>query len=294
MDSQKSSQVTAPRPLDIVVKTRRKDIETYLQLQTDLVLHCRLGGKVYVIVPAEDASLFKNVIQNDFIVASSEQILELAGYSGEFPDTWLTQQVVKILAVHLVAHEQYLIVDSNTLIGFDFDEDFFLRGNEYVYAIGEFYDAAWELQTRNFLKLHQADRIYGFRAVNQIFLKTNVRRLINYVEALYQKNFVAILLSYSDEFCTEYWAEYALYGVFVRCILDGTGHYFERRRDVVHFSFREDFSEFLAEVKRERPLMIKFHKRRPRYELTSDEYAKYVATIKAVYGDPRSAAEGRM
>ena len=294
LDSQKSSQVTAPRPLDIVVKTRRKDVETYLQLQTDLVMHCRLGGKVYVIVPGEDVSFFRGIIQNDFIVASSEQILELAGYSGEFPDTWSTQQVVKILAMHLVAHEQYLIVDSNTLIGFDFDEDFFLRGNEYVYAIGEFYDAAWELQTRNFLKLHQADRIYGFRAVNQIFLKTNVRRLINYVEALYQKNFVAILLSYSDEFCTEYWAEYALYGVFVRCILDGTGHYFERRRDVVHFSFREDFSEFLAEVKRERPLMIKFHKRRPRYELTSDEYAKYVATIKAVYGDPRSAAEGRM
>jgi hypothetical protein len=283
LDPQTSSQVTTSRPLDIVVKTRRKDIETYLQLQTDLVLHCRLGGKVYVIVPAGDVSLFKKVIQDDFIVASSEQILDLAGYSGKFPDTWSTQQVVKILAMHLVGHEQYLIVDSNTLIGFDFDEDFFRRGNEYVYAIGEFYDAAWELQTRNFLKLHQADRIYGFRAVNQIFLKTNVRRLINHVEALYQKNFVAILLSYPDEFCTEYWTEYALYGVFVRCILDGAGHYFERRHDVVHFSFREDFSKFLAEVKRERPLMIKFHKRRPRYELTSDEYANYVATIKAVY-----------
>jgi Family of unknown function (DUF6492) len=288
LDSQKSSQVTAPRPLDIVVKTRRKDAETYLQLQTDLVMHSRLGGKVYVIVPREDVSFFSGIIQNDFIVASSEQILELAGYSGEFPDTWSTQQIVKILAAHLVAHDQYLIVDSNTLIGFDFDESFFLRGADYVYAIDEFYDVAWELQTRNFLKLNQAGRIYGFRAVNQIFIKANVRRLINYVEALYQRNVVAILLSYSDEFCTEYWAEYALYGVFVRCILDGTGHYFERRRDVVHFSFREDFSEFLAEVKRERPLMIKFHKRRPRYELTSEEYAKYVAKIKAVYGAPRS------
>jgi Family of unknown function (DUF6492) len=288
LDSQKSSQVTAPRPLDIVVKTRRKDVETYLQLQTDLVMHCRLGGKVYVIVPGEDVSFFRGIIQNDFIVACSEQILELAGYSGEFPDTWSTQQIVKILAAHLVAHDQYLIVDSNTLIGFDFDEKFFLRGVDYVYAIGEFYDAAWELQTRNFLKLYQADRIYGFRAVNQIFIKANVRRLIHYLEALYQRNVVAILLSYSDEFCTEYWAEYALYGVFVRCILDGKGHYFERRRDVVHFSFREDFSEFLAEVKRERPLMIKFHKRRPRYELTSDEYSKYVAKIKAVYRAPRS------
>jgi hypothetical protein len=293
-DSQRSLQMTVPKPLDIVIKTRRKDLVTYLQLQADLVTHSRLGGNVYVIVPGEDVSLFMGVIHKDFIVASSEQVLELAGYSGEFPDTWTTQQVVKILAMYLVAHEQYLILDSNTLIGFDFDENFFLRGTEYVYALREFHDAAWELQTRNFLKLHQAGRIYGFRAVNQIFIKENVNRLIDYVEALYKGNVVAILLNYSDEFCTEYWAEYALYGVFIRCILDGTGHYFERRDDVLHFSFKKEFSEFLAEVERERPLMIKLHKRRPSYELTSDEYAKYVAEIKASYRVPHSAAEGRM
>ena len=293
-DSQRSLQVTVPRPLDIVIKTRRKDLATYLQLQIDLATHCCLGGNVYVIVPGEDVSLFKGIIHKDFIVASSEQVLELAGYSGEFLDTWSTQQIIKILATHLVAHEQYLVVDSNTLISFDFDEKFFLRGANYVYALGEFHDAAWELQTRNFLKLHQADRIYGFRAVNQIFIKENVKRLIDYVEALYKTNVVAILLNYSDEFCTEYWAEYALYGVFTRCILDGTGHYFERRHDVLHFSFRNDFSEFLAEVERERPLMIKFHRRRASYELTSEEYAKYVAEIKAAYRVPRPAAEGRM
>ena len=249
---------------------------------------------MYVIVPGEDVSLFRGVIHKDFIVASSEQVLELAGYSGQFPDTWSTQQVVKILATHLVAHEQYLIIDSNTLIGFDFDENFFLHGTDYVYALGEFHDAAWELQTRNFLKLHQADRIYGFRAVNQIFIKRNVKRLIDYVEALYKKNVVAVLLDYSDEFCTEYWAEYALYGVFIRCILDGAGHYFDRRHDVLHFSFKKDFSEFLAEIERERPLMIKFHKRRPSYELTSNEYAKYVAEIKNAYRVPHSAAEKRI
>jgi Family of unknown function (DUF6492) len=291
-DSQRSSQMIVPGPLDIVIKTRRKDLVTYLQLQADLATHCRLGGKVYVIVPGEDVSLFSGVMQKDFIVASSEQVLELAGYSGEFPDTWLTQQVVKILAMHLVEHEQYLILDSNTLIGFDFDENFFLYGIDYVYALGEFHDAAWELQTRNFLKLHQTDRIYGFRAVNQIFIKQNVKRLIDHVEALHKGNVVTILLNYSDEFCTEYWAEYALYGLFVRCVLDGTGHYFERRHDVLHFSFKKDFSEFLAEVERERPVMIKFHKRRPGYELTSDQYAKYVAEIKAAYRSRRSPAEG--
>jgi hypothetical protein len=293
-DSQRSLQVTVPMPLDIVIKTRRKDLATYLQLQTDLATHCRLGGNVYVIVPGEDVSLFRGVIHKDFIVASSEQVLELAGYSGQFPDTWQTQQVVKILATHLVTHEQYLIIDSNTLIGFDFDEKFFLRGTDYVYALGEFHDAAWELQTRNFLKLHQADRIYGFRAVNQIFIKENVKRLIDYVEALYKRNVVAILLDYSDEFCTEYWAEYALYGVFIRCILDNTGHYFARRHDLLHFSFKKDFREFLVEIERERPLMIKFHKRRPSYELTSNQYAKYVAEIKNAYRVPRSAGKKRI
>jgi len=283
LDSRGSLRATVPKPLDIVIKTRRKDLVTYLQLQADLVKHCRLGGKVYVIVSDEDVSLFRGVIHKDFIVACSEQVIELAGYSGEFPDTWSTQQVVKILAMHLVEHEQYLILDSNTLIGFDFDENFFRRGTDYVYALREFHDAAWELQTRNFLKLHRAGRIYGFRAVNQIFIKENVKRLIDYVETLYKGNVVRILLNYSDEFCTEYWAEYALYGVFIRCILEGSGHCFERRHDVLHFSFKKDFTEFLAEVGQERPLMIKFHKRRPSYELTAAEYAKCVAEIKAAY-----------
>ena len=273
----------APKPLDIVVKTRRKDLETYLQLQTDLEMHCRLQGNVYVIAPGVDLSLFKTVLDKDFILVSSEQVLDLAGYSGEFPDTWITQQIIKILAAHLIGNEQYLILDSNTLLSFDFDERFFRRGTNYVYATGEFHDVAWELQSRNFLKLHKADRLYGFRAVNQIFIKENVRRLIDYVETLYKKNIVPILLSYSDEFTTEYWAEYALYGVFIRCIPGGMGHYFARRNDVLHFSFRQDFSEFLAEVARERPLMIKLHKRRPRYELTSEEYARYVGEIKGVY-----------
>jgi len=275
--------VPAPKPLDIVVKTRRKDLETYLQLQTDLEMHCRLQGNVYVIAPGVDLSLFKTVLDKDFILVSSEQVLDLAGYSGEFPDTWITQQIIKILAAHLIGNEQYLILDSNTLLSFDFDERFFRRGTNYVYATGEFHDVAWELQSRNFLKLHKADRLYGFRAVNQIFIKENVRRLIDYVETLYKKNIVPILLSYSDEFTTEYWAEYALYGVFIRCIPGGLGHYFARRNDVLHFSFRQDFSEFLAEVARERPLMIKLHKRRPRYELTSEEYARYVGEIKGVY-----------
>jgi Family of unknown function (DUF6492) len=281
--------VTAPKPLDIVVKTRRKDLETYLQLQSDLVTHCRLQGKVYIIAPGVDVSLFRPVLDKDFVLVSSEQVIELAGYSGEFPDTWLTQQIIKILAVHLIGNEQYLILDSNTLIGFDFDERFFRRGANYVYATGEFHDVVWELQTRNFLKLHKADRLYGFRAVNQIFIKENVRRLIDYVEALYKENMVRILLSYSDEFSTEYWTEYALYGVFTRSILgSGTGHFFARRNDVLHFSFRQDFGKFLAEVARERPLMIKLHKRRPRYELTSEEYARYVAEIKGVYRAPRA------
>jgi hypothetical protein len=111
------------------------------------------------------------------------------------------------------------------------------------------------------------------------------------VEALHQGNVVRILRNYSDEFSTEYWTEYALYGVFVRCLLDRSGHYFARRHDVAHFSFREDFAEFLREVEKERPLMIKFHKRRPRYELTDAEYAKCVKEIKVAYRFPSDRVE---
>ena len=282
-DLKRAPQTSVRKPLDIVIKTRKQDLVTYLQLQTDLANHCDFAGNIYIIVPRKDIDQFKVIVQKSFILVSSEEVLASVAYSGKFPDTWLTQQIIKMLAANLVAHEHYLILDSNTLIGFNFNEEFFLHDAEYVYAVGEFSDAVWELQSRNLLKLQKPGRIYGFRAVNQIFNRENVKQLVSYLVDLYKANIVTVLLKYSDERCTEYWAEYALYGVFVRCVLKEPLHHFTERHDLISFNFKTDFSRFLLQVAKEQPLMIKLYKRRPTYELSEGEYAEYVAEIKALY-----------
>ena len=272
------------KPLDIAIKTRARDLVPFLQLQTDLARHSRLHGSVHVIVPRHEIDQFADVVDKHSVLVSAEEVAATAGYADEFPDTWFTQQIIKIAAANIISHQHYLILDSNTLIGFDFDEHYFLSNAQYVYAVNEFHDAAWELQSRNFLRLHTPGRLAGFRAANQIFSKQNARALMHHVETLYGDNVISILLKYSDSLSTEFWTEFALYGVFVQSLLEVSGHSFEERRDLVHFSFRREFAGLLEEIEAEGPLMIKFNKRRPnRYDLDAEDYAQRVSAIKNAY-----------
>jgi hypothetical protein len=153
-----------------------------------------------------------------------------------------------------------------------------------VYAVNDFRDVAWELQSRNFLRLHAPCRLAGFRAANQIFSKQNAQALIRYVESLHNSNIVRILLTYCDDLSTEFWTEFALYGVFVQSRRESLEHCFEERHDLVHFSLRQDFAYLLRDIEAQAPLMIKFHKRRPgRYDLTDDDYIRHVSEIKRAY-----------
>jgi hypothetical protein len=283
--SRKRDGVTkrSARPLDIVIKTKRRDFATYLRLQKDITKHSGLQGKVYVIVPEREIRYFRRASASDFVLVSSEEVLKLSGYHLALRDTWSTQQVLKLAARQVVANEQYLVLDANTLISFDFDETFFWRKNGYIYGVGDFSDVAWELQSRNFLRLSGPGRLYGFRAVNQIFIRSNVGKLFAHLENLYRDHAVPSLLRYSDTLSAEYWTEYALYGVFCRCVLPEPEHCFQKRKDLLSFSFKTEFDRFLLQVQREHPLMIKFYKRRPSYQVSDTAYAKYVSRIKAAY-----------
>jgi len=272
------------RPLDIVIKTRARDLVPFLQLQTDLARHSRLHGRIYVIVPRHDLDQFADVLGTGNTLLVAEEVTGAVGYAAEFPDTWFTQQIIKIIAANIIDHEYYLILDSNTLIGFDFDEQYFLSHGEYVYAVNDFRDVAWELQSRNFLRLHSPWRLAGFRAANQIFWKRNVQALIRHVESLYNDNIVRILLNFSDDLSTQFWTEFALYGVFVQSLQGAPGHCFEERSDLVHFSARRNFAHLLQDIEADAPLMIKFNKRRHgQYDLAVDEYARRVSEIKRAY-----------
>jgi Family of unknown function (DUF6492) len=272
------------RPLDIVIKTRAPDLVPFLQLQTDLASHSRVHGRIYVIVPDHERDQFAELVGKSTTLLTAEEVVRAAGFTAEFPDTWFTQQIIKIVAANIIDHEHYLILDSNTLIGFDFDEHHFLSHGEYVYAVNDFRDVAWELQSRNFLRLQAPCHLAGFRAANQIFTKQNARALIRHVEMLYNDNIVGVLLKYSDDLNSQFWTEFALYGVFVQSLQDSPGHYFEERLDLIHFSARRNFDYFLQDIQAQAPLMIKFNKRRPgQYDLEISEYARRVAEIKKAY-----------
>jgi hypothetical protein len=272
------------KPLDVVIKTHVPDWVPFLQLQSDLSTHSRLHGRVYVVVPGSERDRFAEVVARETVLLATEEVAAAAGYQGELPDTWFTQQIVKIIAANVTEQEYFLVLDSNTLIGFDFDERHFLSRGEYVYAVDDFRDVAWELQSRNFLGLQTPGRLVGFRAANQIFSKQNAQALIRHVERMYKDNIVRILLDHSDELSTTFWTEFALYGVFVQSFQHGAGHCFEQRSDLIHFSARRNFGHFLEDVEALAPLMIKFNKTRPgQYDLGSREYARRVSEIKRAY-----------
>jgi hypothetical protein len=282
------------RPLDVVIKTHVHDAVPFAQLQRDLVAHSRLHGRVYVIVPRNERDQFAGLVGEKYIVLTAEEVASAAGYTGEFPDSWYTQQIIKIIVANIIDHEYYLILDSNTLIGFDFDEQYFVSRGEYVYAVTEFRDVAWELQSRNFLGLHAPARLAGFRAANQIFSKQNAQGLMRYVERLYKDNIVRVLLRYSDELSTTFWTEFALYGVFVQSLQNGWGHCFEQRSDLIHYSARQKFSDLLQQIELEVPLMVKFRKtRRGQYDLGPEGYAKRVREIKCAYQQGHASREIR-
>ena len=282
------------RPLDIVIKTRSRDLIPFLQLQTDLARHSRLHGRLYVIVPRHELEQFGDVVGKGHTLLTAEEVAEAAGYTAEFPDTWFTQQIIKVIAANIIDCEYYLILDSNTLIGFDFDERYFLSHGQYVYAVNEFGDVAWELQSRNFLGLHEPWRLAGFRSANQIFSKQNAQALMRYVERLYNDNIVRVLLRYSDDLSTICWTEFALYGVFVQSLQNGWGHCFEQRSDLIHFSARQNFSDLLQQIEAEAPLMVKFRKTRWRqYDLGPEGYARRVAEIKRAYQQGFAATGAR-
>ena len=110
------------------------------------------------------------------------------------------------------------------------------------------------------------------------------RRSFIILESLYSDNAVRILLKYCDDRSTEFWTEFALYGVFVQSRHEPLGHCFEERPDLVHFSFRQDFTHLLKDIEAQAPLMIKFNKRRPgRYDLGVDDYLQHVSEIKKAY-----------
>jgi hypothetical protein len=93
---------------------------------------------------------------------------------------------------------------------------------------------------------------------------------------------------------TQFWTEFALYGVFVESLQESPGHWFEERLDLIHYSARRKFTHLLQDIEAKAPLMVKFNKRRAgQYDLTVGEYARRVAEIKGAYQRGSEVSEAR-
>ncbi|HZT61405.1 MAG TPA: DUF6492 family protein [Pyrinomonadaceae bacterium] len=268
-----------PKPLDIVIKTTRRDLHTYQQLQRDIERHSKLHGNVYVIVNPPDAACYAEVVSPQFTLVPTEEILKLYGHHGGMADDWHTQQIIKILAAAMVAHGQYIILDANTLINFDFDENHFCRAGYYLYAAGDNSDDEWEVRARKFLRLNPEGHLFGFRSVNQIFYKANVMAMIRYLEKLYGADIVTVLSTPA-----EVWTEFKIYGYFCRSVLKTSGHFFQRSDDVISMNKANgDVEGFAKWLRHARPLMVKLYQSRPSYRLTDSEYDAALELIKRAY-----------
>jgi hypothetical protein len=268
------------KPLDIVIKTTVRDLYTFRQLQRDILKHSRLSGRVHVIVRPSQVSAYEKVVDPTFILNSTEDILKPFRSRRSLPDTWHTQQIFKLLAAGVVEHD-YLILDANMLINFDFNEDHFYKGRRYLYVAGDPGDPSdhlWEMRTRKFLNLDPDGPLFGFRSMVQVFRKTNVLALINYMERLYGRNITDIL-----DTPEETWTECKVYGYFCRAILENSGHFFQTSDDTACYHANKDISHFTSWIKFTRPLMIKLYKYRPTYHATDQEYDTAVERIKRAY-----------
>jgi hypothetical protein len=271
--------VAHPKPLDVVIKTARRDLHTYQQLQRDVLRHSKLQGRVYVITHPSDLACYEQVVSPQFTLISTDHVLKLFGYRDELEDDWHTQQIIKILAAGVVAHEQYLILDANTLINFDFDENHFYRAGYYLYAAKDHSDLEWDKHARKFLQLKPDGELYGFRSVNQIFYKANALALVEYLEKLYGANIVELLSTPA-----EVWTEFKIYGYFCRSVLKTSGHFFQNSDDVISMNKANgDITGFAQWLRYSRPLMVKLYQHRPSYHLSNEEYDAALALIKQAY-----------
>ncbi|MBL6445764.1 hypothetical protein JMN32_05555 [Fulvivirga sp. 29W222] len=277
---------------DIFIKSTGQDLLCFQELQKDIKIYSNLGGKVYVSVPKQDYELFQNVISEDFILLTDQEIIISWNYSGKYySDNWYMQQALKLLISRYIENEYYLILDSNTLITRRFDEnDFYLNGL-VKYNIGNENgdDLNFEYSTAAFLGL-QSYKAVGFNNVNQVFNTANVRQLLKHIESLVDEpvadNLITSCLP-NHEKCPPPWTEFHLYGIFSKELSPVQHHAYSRDNQIAHFKYtgRDAILKFINDIQASKPLFIKFWKSRRLdvADIPDKEYLQLISELKSSF-----------
>jgi hypothetical protein len=282
--------VRRTRSLALFIKTTLHDLQPFLYLQDDLRQFCRIAGPVVVSVPDAHVMAFRAHVWPQYELVSDSAVARAAQVWWPIRDDWYTQQLLKLCAGDILSVDAYLALDSNTIINSEFDESMFQLNGRWIYEIdtdtANELDLARERCTWTFLKLRPPGTV-GFRAVNQVFERSELAELRRYLEAIYRVPWSDLLYcscECANRLKSALWTEFQMYGGYITMISRNETHVIGSKNSLMYFNPRRHLGqmpEILSSFAEHQPFMVKAHKQRPGIRMSASDYARVAMAIRA-------------
>jgi hypothetical protein len=272
--------------LGLFIKSTLRDLQPFLLLQDDLLKFSRIAGPVVVSVPDAHLPAFRDHVLPGYKLVSDSAVARAANIFWPVRDNWHTQQLVKLCAADSINADAFLVLDSNTVINAEFDESTFQVDGRWIYEIAGANEHDLELERRSLTFLRMPlPQTFGFRPVNQVFLRSEVIGLRRYIESIYSVPWGDIL--YGSCHCatrlnSALWTEFQMYGAYVAALSATHAHALIRKNSLVHFNPKRlaALPELLSWFAEHRPFMVKAYSQRPGIRLSAQEYVAIAGAIR--------------
>jgi hypothetical protein len=254
----------------IVIKTCRKDLASYVELQSDLLAFGH--SAVRVCAPATDIDAFEPVVAKQFELVSADDLLGCFGWPCRLHDNWYTQQLYKLLLVVTSPTEACWVLDSNTLLLEPLADPW--CEERVVLSLGGLQpaDRRWFDSSARFLALPPSGPPVA--PVNQPLRRSVARALLTWIAGIYCSSPVRVLIASMVAGVRRggpFWTEYGLYRTYA-FHRARQAHFFRRGiRDVAYYRHTREgkqLDEWLGWLKHSRPQMVKVYARRPGFHMS--------------------------
>jgi hypothetical protein len=276
----------------ICVKTFRGDRRSFIEFQSYLTRLDRYN--LSLCVPAADLEDFRSLAAPGSWLISNEDLLARFGVHHRLRESWYSQQLYKLLLVAVSSEEINWVLDANTLLlqalpEFSPIDPIPLAREEPLPE-----DLKWFAASAGFLGLPPPD--VPIAPINQPLRRSVARQMLNFIARRSGNNPVAELacsMVAGQRAGSPIWTEFGLYHCFARCFTPSAHRVGEYRR--IHY-YRHHvegqiLAEWLMEIKRTRPSMLKVYARRPNiYQLTNRQLDSVYDRIRAVVSEPQIAS----
>jgi Family of unknown function (DUF6492) len=273
--------------LGLFIKATLRDLQPFLFLQDDLRRFSRIGGPIVVSVPEEHVSAFRDHMLPGYRLVSDGAVARAANIFWPIRDNWYTQQLIKLCAIDVITTDVCLVLDGNTIINSEFDESTFQLNGRWVYELGEINGHDLELERRSsaFLR-NDFTQTFGFRPVNQVFVRSELTGLRRYLESIYRVPWCETLYASCEcaiRLKSALWTEFQMYGTYTAKVSSSQTHEFVTKNSMMYFNPTRHLgrlSEVLSSYADHRPFMIKAYRQRPEVRLSVREYGAVAAAIR--------------